>query len=76
MKTPVQNEVCATFPSPYDNDYRGAHPTNSDGIPLRFQPNKPVFAKLTDGPYALFGRCLILHENTLQESSHRMALVP
>ena len=66
LKTPVQDEVCATFPSPYDNDYRGADPTNKDYIPSRFEPDKPVFAKLSDGTYALFDSRMILHENTLE----------
>ena len=66
LKTPVQDEVCATFPSPYDNDYRGADPTNPNDIPSRFVPDKPVFAKLPDGTYALFDSRLILHDNTLE----------
>ena len=24
LETPVQDDVCASFPTPYDNDYRGA----------------------------------------------------
>ena len=66
LKTPVQDEVCATLPSPYDNDYRGADPTNPDDIPSRFVPDKPVFAKLPDDTYALFDSRLILHDNSLE----------
>ena len=66
LKTPVQDEICATFPSPYDNDYRGADPKNPDEIPSRFEPDKPVFGKLPDGTYALFDSRLILHGNTLE----------
>ncbi|KAL7554934.1 hypothetical protein ACHAWF_018496 [Thalassiosira exigua] len=65
LETPVQDEACATFPSPYDNDYRGADPENPDDIPTRFVPDKPVFAKLPDGTYALYDSRLILHGNTL-----------
>jgi hypothetical protein len=65
LKTPVQDEVCVTFPNPYDNDYRGADPLNPGEIPSRFKPDKPVFAKLPDGTYALFDSRLILHGNTL-----------
>ncbi len=66
LKTPEQDEVCVTFPSLYDNDYRGADPTNPNDIPSRFQPDKSVFAKLTDGTYAIFDSRLILHENSLE----------
>ena len=66
LETPVQDEICATFPSPYDNDYRGADPKNPDEIPSRFEPDKPVFVKLPDGTYALFDSRLILHSNTLE----------
>ena len=45
LKTPIQDEGCATFPSPYNNDYRGADPTNPNNIPSRFQPDKPVFCQ-------------------------------
>lgn len=85
LQAPVQDEICSTFPSPYDNDYRGADEINPDDIPTRFQvsceelcpcifvyqvvscltliplicpleiqPDKPVFAKLADGSYALY----------------------
>ena len=67
LETAVQDEVCATFPSPYDNDYRGGDGTNLDIIPTRFSPDKPVFAKLPDGSYAMFDSRLILHGNTLEE---------
>ena len=54
LETAVQDEICATFPSPYDNDYRGGDPVNPNDIPTRFTPDKPVFAKLPDGSYGLF----------------------
>ncbi len=50
----IENEVCSTFPNPYDNDYRGADRYNPDAMPSRFQPDKPVFARLPDGSYALY----------------------
>ncbi|KAL7463535.1 hypothetical protein ACHAXS_003891, partial [Conticribra weissflogii] len=62
----IENEVCSTFPNPYDNDYRGADRYNPDAMPSRFQPDKPVFARLPDGSYALYDQRLILHENTLE----------
>ncbi|KAL7553976.1 hypothetical protein ACHAWF_017328 [Thalassiosira exigua] len=66
LQTPVADDVCDTFPSPYDNDYRGSDPSNPDAVPSRFEPDKPVFAKLPDGTYALFDARLILHENSLE----------
>ena len=66
LETAVEDEVCITFPSPYDNNYRGGDPDNPDAIPTRFDPDKPVFAKLPDGSYALYDSRLILHENTLE----------
>jgi len=66
LKTPVQDEVCATFPNPYDNDYRGADPFNPHDIPSRFVPDKPVFAKLPDDSYALFDSRMLLSENSLE----------
>lgn len=66
LTTPVEDEVCATFPSPYDNDYRGGDPNNPDETPSRFNPDKPVFAKLPDDTYALFDSRLIVNENTLE----------
>jgi len=67
LKTPRQDEVCVTFPNPYDNDYRGADPFNPNDIPSRFVPDKPVFAKLPDDSYALFDSRLLLHENSLDK---------
>lgn len=66
LKSAVQDDVCASFPTPYDNDYRGADPTNPKDIPTRFKPDKPVFAKLPDNSYALFDSRLILHGNTVE----------
>ena len=66
LKTPVQDEICATFPNPYDNDYRGADPFNPYDIPSRFDPDKPVFAKLPDDSYALFDSRMLLSENSLE----------
>jgi hypothetical protein len=66
LKTPVQDEVCAAFPNPYDNDYRGADPFNPHDIPSRFVPDKPVFAKLPDDSYALFDSRMLLKENSLE----------
>ena len=34
------DDVCSTFPSPYDNDHRGADHINPDDIPSRFVPDK------------------------------------
>lgn len=67
LETAVEDDACASFPSPYDNDYRGADPSNPDDIPTRFTPDKPVFAKLPDGSYALYDSRLILHGNTLED---------
>lgn len=36
------DDVCDTFPSPYDNDYRGRDPVNPNDIPSRFVPDQPV----------------------------------
>jgi hypothetical protein len=58
----VQDEVCSTFPSPYDNDYRG---TNTS-LPNRFDPDENVFALLPDGTYAIYDPRIILQENTLE----------
>jgi hypothetical protein len=66
LKIPVQDELCATFPNPYDNDYRGADPFNPHDIPSRFVPDKPVFAKLPDDSYALFDSRMLLGENSLE----------
>lgn len=67
LETGVQDEeVCAALPTPYDNDYRGGDPYNPDTLPSRFEPDKPVFAKLPGGTYALFDSRLLLHENTLE----------
>lgn len=66
LETPVQDDKCASFPSPYDNDYRGADHSNPNDIPSRFAPDKPVFAQLPDGSFALFDSRLILHGNTLE----------
>lgn len=35
LETAVQDEACATFPTPYDNDYRGADRENPNDIPTR-----------------------------------------
>ena len=61
----VNDSACDTFPSPYDNDYRGADDDYPDGIPSRFEPDKPVFAQLPDMSFALFDSRMILDENTL-----------
>jgi hypothetical protein len=66
LKAAVQDDACAAFPTPYDNDYRGADPRNPQDIPTRFTPDKPVFAKLPDDTYALFDSRLILHGNTVE----------
>ena len=66
LKSDVQDEVCDTFPSPYDNDYRGANAANPDVVPNRFDPDENVFALLPDGSFALYDPRLILRENTLE----------
>eukprot|EP00804_Cyclotella_cryptica_P005395 CCRYP_017085-RA/>CCRYP_017085-RA protein AED:0.06 eAED:0.06 QI:162/1/1/1/1/0.96/28/3961/2317 len=66
LQAAVQDEVCDTFPSPYDNDYRGANAANPDAVPNRFAPDENVFALLPDGSYALYDPRLILRENTLE----------
>ena len=66
LQSAVQDEVCDTFPSPYDNDYRGANDANPEAVPNRFDPDAPVFAILPDGSYALYDPRLILHENSLE----------
>lgn len=65
IEDPDSLEVCSTFPNPYDNDHRGKDEINPDDIPTRFDPDKPVFAKLPDGSMALYDSRLILHENTI-----------
>lgn len=65
LQTAVQDDICDTFPSPYDNDYRGANEENPDATPNRFNPDAPVFAVLPDGSYALYDPRIILRENTL-----------
>ena len=54
LQSDIEDDVCSTFPSPYDNDYRGADPFNLGEKPSRFNPDKPVFALLPDGSYALY----------------------
>ena len=54
LQSGIEDDVCSTFPSPYDNDYRGADPYNTEAMPSRFNPDKPVFARLPDGSYALY----------------------
>ena len=66
LQSAVQDDVCDTFPSPYDNDYRGADDANPEAMPNRFDPDAPVFAILPDGSYALYDPRLILHENSLE----------
>lgn len=66
LQTSVNDDVCASFPSPYDNDYRGSDPLNPDEVPSRFRPDKPVFALLPDGSHALFDPRLIVKENTIE----------
>jgi hypothetical protein len=66
LTSAVEDEVCDTFPSPYDNDYRGANDENPDAVPNRFDPDAPVFALLPDGSYALYDPRIILHENSLE----------
>ena len=53
LQSDVEDEVCSTLPSPYDNDYRGSDPYNPKEAPSRFKLDKPVFALLPDGSYAL-----------------------
>ena len=66
LETAVDDEICETFPTPYDNDYRGADPINPDDVPSRFDPDKPVFALLPDGSYALYDSRLVTVENSLE----------
>lgn len=66
LQAEVQDAICDTFPSPYDNDYRGANAENPDAVPNRFDPDAPVFALLPDGSYALYDPRIILHENSLE----------
>lgn len=35
LKTDVNDDVCSTLPSPYDNDYRGSDPENTFALPNR-----------------------------------------
>ena len=67
LETAVLDKICATFSSPYGNDYRGGDLVNPNNILTGFTPDKPVFAKLPDGSYALFDSRLILHGNTVEE---------
>jgi len=66
LESAVEDEICETFPNPYDNDYRGADEMNPDDVPSRFDPDKPVFAELPDGTYALYDSRLVTAENTLE----------
>lgn len=66
LQADVAAGVCEAFPSPYDNDYRGADPLNPDALPSRFAPDKPVFALLPDGTHALYDPRLIVQENTIE----------
>ena len=66
LESPVDDEICETLPNPYDNDYRGADKVNPEDVPSRFNPDKPVFAKLSDGSYALYDSRLVTTENTLE----------
>ena len=66
LESAVNDTICETFPSPYDNDYRGAAPINPDDVPSRFAPDKPVFAELSDGTYALYDSRLVTVENSLE----------
>jgi len=62
----IDDPACDTFPTPYDNDYRGADKFNPDDIPSRFDPDKPVFAQLPDGSFVIHDTRMLLHENTLE----------
>ncbi len=66
LETAVDDEICETLPNPYDNDYRGADKVNPEDIPSRFDPDKPVFAKLPDGSYALYDSRLVTTENSIE----------
>ena len=66
LENEVTDEVCSTFPTPYDNDYQGGDPDNPDLTPTRFTPDKPVFASLADGTYALYDSRLLMQENSLE----------
>ena len=66
LQASVEADVCAAFPSPYDNDYRGSDPLNPEAAPSRFNPDKPVFALLPDGAHALYDPRLIVKENTIE----------
>ena len=65
LESAVEDDNCETFPTPYDNDYRGSDPINVDDVPSRFNPDKPVFALLPGGSYALYDSRLITYENSL-----------
>lgn len=54
LQSDIEEDMCSTLPSPYDNDYRGSDPYNPDEMPSRFKPDKPIFALLPDGSYALY----------------------
>jgi hypothetical protein len=66
LLSPVEDAICDTFPSPYDNDYRGANTENPDAVPNRFDPDVPVYALLPDGSYAIYDPRIILRENSLE----------
>ena len=34
LKTAVQDDACVSFPTPYNNDHRGADHMNPDNIPM------------------------------------------
>ena len=62
----VNDTACDAFPTPYDNDYRGADRFNPNDVPSRFEPDEPVFAQLPDGSFAIHDTRMLLHENTLE----------
>ena len=59
-------ELCDSFPTPYDNDYRGGDMINPNDVASRFAPDKPVFAQLPDKSFVLHDTRTILHENSLE----------
>ena len=63
----VDNPACEALPTPYDNDYRGADEVNPDDTASRFEPDKPIFARLPDRSFALYDMRMIMHENTLED---------
>lgn len=48
LQSEVQDAVCETLPTPYDNDYRGGNFDTPDFLPTRFNPDKVSRLRITE----------------------------